>query len=621
MPTTVSLSLAPLSEVGRGLHPRAVFLEHVCSPVRGETTEEVICVFGPNVYLSNDLGRSWREIRVDGFAPSTLYRCFTLENGRRLVQTQEPAQTFLTDAGFGLVAACATGEHNWHGTWSVDQSKAGVIMYAEYASAAEALHVWRSADGGLSWAPALTIRGMTGARDEADARHFHTCQADPFQPGRWIVSTGDYFAHCRLWVSEDDGESWSEAPAPRAPRGVITARRARQLLRHTAMVWTPDLLAFPTDDLLERGQAGLVVASREKPTEIAAVLPLGPNEMRAYVRIDERFGVAIAQAKHDTRFAEVFLIEDFSRATQIDRIDNPLARGTSFTRSVCSRMAKDGVFFSFDDSGFAAPRSRAARWELTFLERSPPPHAQRPGGCNVCTPGLEQRIAEGFLEEERREGSPNDYQVIGDVRQEYVCPACRSRGRIRALYTLLHQARGFLPTDGHVLLVSGNRQEQRLLSRTFAQVTHVSLVGDHDDPDCILGVDIRDMRQLEDGRYDLAVASGVLDYVPELDRALAEMNRVLRPGGVFMFYIQPYRVLDDPKATVRVTHHNALAHEAYAATDAGETGIPNCVFGRDWIKKTGRAAGFAIDDYPLQDVASELRFRWFMARKLPASGA
>ena len=39
-----------------------------------------------------------------------------------------------------------------------------------------------------------------------------------------------------------------------------------------------------------------------------------------------------------------------------------------------------------------------------------------------------------------------------------------------------------------------------------------------------------------DGSFDAAIASLVLCSVPRQDRALAEIRRVLRPGGVLMFY-------------------------------------------------------------------------------------
>ncbi len=52
---------------------------------------------------------------------------------------------------------------------------------------------------------------------------------------------------------------------------------------------------------------------------------------------------------------------------------------------------------------------------------------------------------------------------------------------------------------------------------------------------CGIGVDARlgDVQELpfEDGSFDCAVAAWMLYHVPDLDRGLAELARVLRPGG------------------------------------------------------------------------------------------
>jgi ubiquinone/menaquinone biosynthesis C-methylase UbiE len=47
---------------------------------------------------------------------------------------------------------------------------------------------------------------------------------------------------------------------------------------------------------------------------------------------------------------------------------------------------------------------------------------------------------------------------------------------------------------------------------------------------------VADMLPLEDASFDAAVASLVLCSVPSQDTALAEMRRVLRPGGELRFY-------------------------------------------------------------------------------------
>ena len=54
-----------------------------------------------------------------------------------------------------------------------------------------------------------------------------------------------------------------------------------------------------------------------------------------------------------------------------------------------------------------------------------------------------------------------------------------------------------------------------------------------------LPIDVREgaMEQLPfpDGSFDVVIATSVLEHVVDVDRSLAEVHRVLRPGGVFWF--------------------------------------------------------------------------------------
>ena len=45
----------------------------------------------------------------------------------------------------------------------------------------------------------------------------------------------------------------------------------------------------------------------------------------------------------------------------------------------------------------------------------------------------------------------------------------------------------------------------------------------------------------EDGTFDLVVGHAVLHHIPDLDRAFAEILRVLKPGGRFVFAGEPTR--------------------------------------------------------------------------------
>ena len=228
--------------------------------------------------------------------------------------------------------------------------------------------------------------------------------------------------------------------------------------------------------------------------------------------------------------------------------------------------------------------------------------------CNICQPAVQPALDEGLSGVVRAPAVPERFKGPAEAPTDYLCPACSSRARTRTFAFLISQARAFLPSEGHALLVAGLRHEQRLLRKRFARLTHVSLQGDLGDPGCIVGTDIRAMPDAPSSAFDLAAASAVLDHVPELDRAFAEIQRVLKPGGVFVFHIAPGHILYDPAATVRVRPPRETA--------AGvEPALPTCSFGRGFIEASARAAGFEVQAHDLRDPVSDLVVGWWLARK------
>lgn len=67
--------------------------------------------------------------------------------------------------------------------------------------------------------------------------------------------------------------------------------------------------------------------------------------------------------------------------------------------------------------------------------------------------------------------------------------------------------------------------------------------------------DVGDLRDCPDGHFDVALCMEVFDHLPDLDRALEEMFRVLRPGGLLLFTYVPsdslYGMLGDAYRAVR----------------------------------------------------------------------
>jgi SAM-dependent methyltransferase len=124
----------------------------------------------------------------------------------------------------------------------------------------------------------------------------------------------------------------------------------------------------------------------------------------------------------------------------------------------------------------------------------------------------------------------------------------RNRGawRLRALhYVVVRAALAALPGVRRVLdLGAGNGWLARRLAGRF-QVTAVDLdagetgLGGLDDARvCRIRGDIEAL-PLATGGFDAAVAAATIHYAPDLSRALAELARVLRPGGALIVADSP----------------------------------------------------------------------------------
>lgn len=340
----------------------AHFIEHVYDRASKKATKEVIVGHDTKVYLSRDLGATWHAQDIGAATGGKpISRSFTLGNGDRIVQTSYPFQMFVVDSEYRLKANCVSGLYNWHGTWSIDQSSCGTIMYGEYFGTPERVHIWRSTDGGLTWHASLSCDGPASATPSI--RHFHTCQADPFQEGRWIASSGDSGSQNKIWLSENDGITWSEVGPPTL-HGKYNLTDPRRAYRFVALQFSQDHIIWPTDDTLGHRKAALIRASREDPSNIEIVDWFGPNEMRALVEIDTNRSLAISEAKLDPSLVDLFLVEGWDRVTPLPGIDNPGGQKTAMTRTMTSKAARDGVFFSFDEIGLSGERSRFARWQV-----------------------------------------------------------------------------------------------------------------------------------------------------------------------------------------------------------------------------------------------------------------
>lgn len=116
--------------------------------------------------------------------------------------------------------------------------------------------------------------------------------------------------------------------------------------------------------------------------------------------------------------------------------------------------------------------------------------------------------------------------------------------------------------------------------------------------------DAQDLPQ-EDGSTDVVTSGLVLNFVPDRPRALAEMRRVLRPGGRLGFYVWDYP--GGGVGFIRAFWQAAVALDP-AAADLTENGrFPFCT--SEGLSDLVRTAGF--NDIAVQPIEDEARFADF----------
>lgn len=173
-----------------------------------------------------------------------------------------------------------------------------------------------------------------------------------------------------------------------------------------------------------------------------------------------------------------------------------------------------------------------------------------------------------------------DARRYADAPQDVVCPVCGSIPRHRIIAWHLGE---------HIELVRGREvlhfAPERSLSLWFKRrglrVTTADLFAPAD-----LRLDLCDIA-LPDGSYDVVVCNHVLEHVADWRMALAELRRVLRPGGLlvcsFPIDAQYETVYEDPRF---VAPQDRVAH--FAQHDHLR------VFGAD-SEALLAAAGFSVE--------------------------
>lgn len=214
--------------------------------------------------------------------------------------------------------------------------------------------------------------------------------------------------------------------------------------------------------------------------------------------------------------------------------------------------------------------------------------------------------------------------LSGLKKGETACPKCRSAPRTRTVLKLSERLfqlfpPGSRPEDRTLLAFAMDSVEERaLIPNVYGNYKSASLYGayrrGHEE-----GVDVRDLSRYGDASFDGVSGILLFDYFEEHELALAEIARVLKPGGIFFTHIAAYRLSADdqaPPTTTSIIKKRPNYFE-YVPDNAN---MPSINVGRAWFLAAMRRVGLEPELVQIVDNPSGERIDWFVGTKGAGGG-
>lgn len=120
------------------------------------------------------------------------------------------------------------------------------------------------------------------------------------------------------------------------------------------------------------------------------------------------------------------------------------------------------------------------------------------------------------------------------------CPNCGSVERTRTIPRLLHDNVTIDFSSTRILHISPSNPERRFFKSVGADVTTIDI-----RPECRVDIvaDICNMPEVESESFDMVFANCVLNHVYDDEKALNEINRVLKPNGAALIWVTDSKTL------------------------------------------------------------------------------
>lgn len=155
--------------------------------------------------------------------------------------------------------------------------------------------------------------------------------------------------------------------------------------------------------------------------------------------------------------------------------------------------------------------------------------------CNVCGSSYSRFVPD--LPSSENKNALDKNQVIAGYGEHILCPNCMSTARERLIIAYLKDK---VNLEGKKVLHLSPERKVSIYLREKAAVTTADLM-----PEIYMSI-VKDVQRQDatkftftDNSFDILVANHILEHIPDDRKAMREMYRVLKPGGLAILQV-PY---------------------------------------------------------------------------------
>lgn len=205
--------------------------------------------------------------------------------------------------------------------------------------------------------------------------------------------------------------------------------------------------------------------------------------------------------------------------------------------------------------------------------------------CVMCGARINTFLPAGFSSDILKK-----YKIIGGgYRQNVRCPHCNSSNRERLIYLYLKQNKILKKSSLKILHFAPERRLQKVLMK-MKNAEYIS--ADINSSSAARIIDVRSI-PYRDNYFDNIICSHVLEHVPEDTKAMSEIYRTLKKGGLAIIQVPISPILDKTYEDSSIITPEDR-YRAFGQTDHVR------IYGQDFFARL-KSVGFNLEVYNLKE--------------------